>query len=125
MSDHRVNNRVFTDCFLGKHAAKWLIVNKYVSSAREAIAVGNAMMKAGVFFPLEESTTGFECNATPYRMMADVDFSAEFRRGQKKDFFFKYFLGIDRGKTTGTLQAHSAPWFEDSLSFTTNSSRGL
>lgn len=119
--DNFTEKKRFDKSFLGRHAAKWLIRNRYVNTTREATAVGNAMMKAGVFFPLD-GDNGFECTSTPYRMMADVDFSKDIRRGQTKDFFLKYLLGIDRSKTGGSIQLQQAPWFEDSMSFTTTSS---
>lgn len=121
----RINGKMQKDCFLGKQAVKWLVANKYVNSSVEAIAVGNAMIKAGVFFPLNPEAPGFECNDSAYRMMADVDLTAEMRRGERKDFFLRFFLGIDRAKGRGPAQQQSAPWFEDTMSFSTTSSRGL
>lgn len=111
------------DCFMGVHAATWLVRQGYVRSPREAVAVGNAMIKGGVFFPVDAEAEGFEPNETLYRMTADVDFAKELRRGQLKDRIFQ-LVGINRAKGVENLASQNAPWFEDSLSFTTASSTG-
>jgi len=112
--------------FTGRYAAEWLIEQGYTRNVEDAMAVGNAMIKAGVFFPGDNSDSnvgdGFDADQY-YRLSVDVDFSAEFRRGEMKDNILKWF-GIDRSKGTESLEDTNAPWFEDSLSFTTNSSYG-
>ncbi len=117
------SGRLVKDSFTGAHAALWLERQGYVRSCRDAVAVGNAMIKAGVFFPVEAEAEGFEANDTLYRMTADVDFAKELRRGQIKDRIFQ-LVGINRAKGVENLAAQNAPWFEDSLSFTTASSTG-
>lgn len=119
---HRVGARTVQHCFIGAHAAHWLQRYRYVSCARDAVAVGNAMLQAGVFFPLADTSAGFACDASAYRMVADVDLSSAMRRGAKKDFLLRTFLGIDRSKPAASVVTAGAPWFDDSLSFTTNSS---
>lgn len=113
--------------FTGGHAVDWLIAQAYIGSDNidDAMAVGNAMIKAGVFFPVVNGTiptAGFDLDRY-YRLSVDVDFSAELKRGELKDNILKMF-GIDRSKGTDSLEETNAPWFEDSLSFTTNSSYG-
>lgn len=124
VASHRVAGRLVHNCFVGAHASRWLQHHRYVATTRDAAAVGNAMLQAGVFFPLDDSRAGFACDGSAYRMVADVDLSAALRRGQKKDFLLRTFLGIDRTKAAASIAATGAPWFDDSLSFTTNSSFG-
>lgn len=111
-----VKGRLLEKSFSGRAATKWLVRNKYAKTTAEGIGIGNAMLSAGVLYPLETDNFGFECNDAYYRMMADTDITKELKRGARKDLMLR-FLGINRikvGRTSSTLQS---PWFDDQLSY--------
>lgn len=110
------NGRSFEKAFSGRQAVMWLRKYQYASTQVEAVGIGNAMLSAGVFHPLESDHGGFECKDVYYRMVADMDISKELKRGARKDVFLK-LLGFDRAKSVGCVQALQSPWFEDQVSF--------
>lgn len=123
---HSVAGKILEKSFTGRAAVKWLVRRRYVRSVEEGVGVGRAMLKAGVFYPVEDTSDGFECDMTYYRMVADTDISKELKKGARKDGLLKLF-GIDRGKIGKGKQSAGveSPWFEEfpDLSFTSDSGR--
>lgn len=113
------NGKKIRDSFSGSHAAYWFKQKGYAADDREAVAIGNALIKAGVFFPADDSVSGFEIdNDAMYRLTVDVDLRAGIRRGEMKDTILR-LLGINRSRNADPA-ATNAPWFDDSLSFTSD-----
>jgi hypothetical protein len=94
MKDRRIRLRTVKNCFIGSHAAAWLIKSKHCSSLDEAVQVGNLMMKVHTSFDDSGERNGRTQNRMPTSL---TNHRSQFRVNDNFKSFWDVWKAIPRG----------------------------